>query len=181
MKRSKKINACIYKLLIEKKMDGFSVIDARNVAQLFDESPKDANEIRKIVYRQIRLFEINGWLRSEGDRKDKRYFKTELFNSLSFEPKKKRFTKVTTKKISSDKPINDYSELVIERKRIKGKLVVTLSEIEKYQVLKEQYPEQVQLLNNLHAEASDQAAIFMGNIDAITKMLNSLNCGSSAC
>ncbi|ARO99351.1 Transcriptional regulator VspR [Vibrio alginolyticus] len=53
MKRSQKINAYIYKLLIEKKMDGFSVVEVRDVARLFPESPKDINELRKIVYRQL--------------------------------------------------------------------------------------------------------------------------------
>ncbi|MEZ8103358.1 hypothetical protein [Vibrio bivalvicida] len=53
MKRSKKINVYIYKLLIEKKMDGFSVVEARDAARLFSESPKDINELRKIVYRQL--------------------------------------------------------------------------------------------------------------------------------
>ncbi|MEF1187524.1 hypothetical protein REH72_23305, partial [Vibrio sinaloensis] len=53
MKRSQKINVYVYKLLIEKKMDGFSVVEARDVARMFPESPKDINELRKIVYRQL--------------------------------------------------------------------------------------------------------------------------------
>ena len=82
MKRSQKINAYIYRLLIEKNMDGFSVVEARDIAHLFEDSPNDADEVRKIVYRQIRLCENNGWLRSEGNGRKKRYYKTKIFYSL---------------------------------------------------------------------------------------------------
>jgi hypothetical protein len=181
MRHSQKINTYIHKLLIEKKMDGFSVIEARDTAQLFDESPEDTDEVRKIVYRQIRLCETNGWLRSEGSSRQKRYFKTDLFNSLSFEPRKKRPRKTTSVISSPNQSTHDYSELAIERNKIKGELAVTLGEIEKYKTLKEQYPEQSQLIARLHAAANEQAALFMGNIDAITKVLSSLRHGSLEC
>ncbi|WP_372378053.1 hypothetical protein ACBZ91_01375 [Vibrio natriegens] len=177
MKRSQKINVYIYKLLIEKKMDGFSVVEARDVARLFPESPKDINEVRKIVYRQILRCLENEWLRCEGSGREKRYFKTDKFNSLSFEPRKPklRVKRTAPKGSVTNQVTNDYSELIVERNKLKGELEVTLGEIDKYKVLKGQYPEQFQLLDGLQFVANEKAALFMGNINAITNMLNSLS------
>ena len=151
MNRSQKINEYIYKLLIEKNMDGFSVVEARDVARFFPESPKDINELRKIVYRQLLKCIESGWLRCEGSHREKRYFKTDEFNSLSFKPRKpkSRVRKSLPKVSVTNQDSNDYSELTVERNRLKGELEVTLSEIDKYKRLKEQYPEQLQLLERL--------------------------------
>ncbi|MEF1341903.1 hypothetical protein REH81_35015, partial [Vibrio rotiferianus] len=112
MKRSQKINAYIYKLLIEKKMDGFSVVEARDVARLFPESPKDINELRKIVYRQLLKCIESGWLRCEGSGREKRYFKTGEFKALSFEPRKpkSRVRKSRPRVSVTNQDSNDYSE-----------------------------------------------------------------------
>ena len=72
MKRSQKINVYIYKLLIEKKMDGFTIVEARDASRFFPESPKDISELRKIIYRQILRCIENGWLRFEGSGRGKR-------------------------------------------------------------------------------------------------------------
>lgn len=157
-------------------MDGFSVVEARDVARMFPESPKDINELRKIVYRQLLKCIECGWLRCEGSGREKRYFKTDEFKSLSFEPRKpiSRVKKIIPKVSVTNKANSDYSELMIERNRLKGELEVTFGEIDKYKTLKEQYPEQFQLLERLHVAANEKAALFMGNINAITNMLNSL-------
>ncbi|CAE6920812.1 hypothetical protein [Vibrio sp. B1FLJ16] len=177
MKRSQKINVYIYKLLIEKNMDGFTIVEARDAARLFPESPKDINELRKIVYRQILKCIESRWLTSEGSGRKKRYFKTDEFNLLSFVPRKPKspVRKVSPKASVTNQATNDYSELIVERNKLKGELEVTLGEIDKYKVLKEQYPEQFQLLDGLQFVANEKAALFMGNINAITNMLNSLS------
>lgn len=174
MKRSQKINIYIYKLLIERKMDGFLVVEARDVARLFPESPKDINELRKIIYRQILKCITIGWLRSEGAGRKKRYFKTDKFNSLSFECSKPRVKNKTYKISFTNQQNNDYSELAVERNKLKDELEITLGIIEKYKELKERYPEQSMLLDKLHATASKQSASFMSDIEAITNMLNGL-------
>ncbi|MBN3493789.1 hypothetical protein [Vibrio neptunius] len=177
MKRSQKINVYVYKLLIEQKMDGFSVVEARDAARFFPESPQDVNELRKIVYRQILNCLERGWLRCEGSGREKRYFTTDEFNLLSFVPRKSksRVSKSRLKVSVSNQDSNDYSELTVECNRLKGELEVTLGEIDKYKTLKEQYPEQFHLLERLHVAANEKAALFMGNINAITNMLNSLS------
>lgn len=158
-------------------MDGFTIVEARDAARLFPESPKDINELRKIVYRQILRCIENEWLRCEGSGREKRYFKTDKFNSLSFEPRKpkSRVRKAPPKGSVTNQATNDYSELIVERNKLKGELEVTLGEIDKYKALKEQYPEQFQLIDGLQFVANEKAALFMGNINAITNMLNSLS------
>ncbi len=175
MKRSQKINVYVYKLLIEKKMDGFTVIEARDIARSFTESPKDIDELRKIVYRQMRKCEDCGWLRSEGSGREKRYYKTDTFKSQSFEPRKLRVKHHDSKLSPINKPSNDYVKLTVERNQLKGELEVTLGEIDKYKDLKEQYPEQKLLIERLQVTANEKAAVFMGNINAITNILNSLS------
>lgn len=79
MKRSRKISAVMHKLLIEKGMDGFSVVELRDASLSIEFTGSDLDEARKKVYRQILRFEKNNWLRSEGSGRKKRYFQTDLF------------------------------------------------------------------------------------------------------
>ena len=53
MKRSIKISAVMHKLLIEKRMDGFSVMEARDVSLNDGCGTPNLDEARKKVYRQI--------------------------------------------------------------------------------------------------------------------------------
>ncbi|MCD6670019.1 hypothetical protein LT068_13155 [Vibrio cholerae] len=57
MKRSKKINGVMYKLLIERGIDSFSVIELRNASLAIDGMTQDPDEARKRLYRQIYHFE----------------------------------------------------------------------------------------------------------------------------
>ncbi|EEY98019.1 hypothetical protein VOA_002910 [Vibrio sp. RC586] len=50
MKRSMKISAEMYKLLIERTLDGFSVIELRDEFIVLKGSPIDPDEARKKVY-----------------------------------------------------------------------------------------------------------------------------------
>ena len=53
MKRSKKINGVMYKLLIERGFDGFSIVDLRNASLSINDMTQDPNEARKWLYRQV--------------------------------------------------------------------------------------------------------------------------------
>ena len=76
MKRSTRISAVMFKLLIEKRMDGFSVIEARDASLSDGDGTQKLDEARKKVYRQIWQYQQRGWLRSEGEGRSKRYFQT---------------------------------------------------------------------------------------------------------
>lgn len=75
MKRSMKISAEMYKLLIERTMDGFSVIELRDEFIALKGPFVDPDEARKKVYRQILRFIKKGWLRSEGSGRQKNTFR----------------------------------------------------------------------------------------------------------
>ena len=88
MKRSTKISAMMHKLLIEKEIDGFSVVELRDASLSASDCGMDPDEARRMVYRQILRFTKNDWLISEGKGQKKRYFQTNLFKGLQFQPKK---------------------------------------------------------------------------------------------
>ncbi|MFA0025996.1 hypothetical protein AB4369_24145, partial [Vibrio sp. 10N.261.49.A5] len=67
MKRSTKICAEMHKLLIEKRMDGFSVVEARDASLNIEKGTQNLDEARKKIYRQIWQYQQKGWLRSEGE------------------------------------------------------------------------------------------------------------------
>ena len=96
-------------------------------------------------------------------------------------PRIKRERKEVAKAHLSKRFINDYSELTIEKSKLKDELAVTLNSIEKYNELRDRYPEQSNLLDHLHVTATEKAALFMGSIDAISNMLNGLPSRTSVC
>nr|MBF4242917.1 hypothetical protein [Vibrio anguillarum] len=79
MKKVIRINPYMFNLLIEKGMDDFSVIDARdallNSSVIF--SSKD--DARKYIYKQLLSFEEKGWLSTIGTHRSKRYHQTSEF------------------------------------------------------------------------------------------------------
>ncbi len=87
MKRATKISAMMHKLLIEKEMDGFSVVELRDAFVCTDNGSTDKDEARRMVYRQIRRFMENNWLKCEGKGQKKRYFQTTQFKNLQVKPK----------------------------------------------------------------------------------------------
>ncbi|MBF4381914.1 hypothetical protein EAY01_23265, partial [Vibrio anguillarum] len=62
MKKSKKINAYMFNLLIEKEMDNFLVVELRDALMSITKNVTHPDEARKYVYRQILSFERKGWL-----------------------------------------------------------------------------------------------------------------------
>ncbi|EPB0665138.1 hypothetical protein ACQ90Y_002650 [Vibrio alginolyticus] len=118
MKRSMKISAEMYKLLIERTLDGFSVIELRDEFIVLKGSPIDPDEARKKVYRQILRFIKKGWLRSEGSGRQKRYFQTDTFKSLNVEPKSGNV----------DIEIDEYQSLKARFPELEPKLITLLEE-----------------------------------------------------
>lgn len=174
MKRSMKISAEMYKLLIERTLDGFSVIELRDEFIFLKDSPIDPDEARKKVYRQILRFIKKGWLRSEGSGRQKRYFQTDTFKSLNVEPKSGN---VGTEMVSS----HDYSVLVSECSQYKGELEIVLGEIDEYQSLKARFPELEPKLMTLFEEARERSAYLLGKVNGLTNVLKVLHDGKQAC
>ncbi len=168
MRRSTKISAIIHKLLIEKGMDGFTVIELRDASLSIDSFGIDPDEARRMVYRQILRFTKNNWLTSEGSGQKKRYFQTIAFKGLKVEPKAE-----TTKLRVSSSP--DYSILFREHSQYKSQLKVTLGEIEEYQSLNRRFPELEPRLSPLLEQAKERSANLLGKMNVLTSVFKTLS------
>ncbi|WP_045386224.1 hypothetical protein [Vibrio rotiferianus] len=168
MKHPHKISAVMYKLLIERKMDGFSVTEARDASLSSEDSVQSFEQARKKVYRQIWQFQQKGWLRSEGKGRNKRYFQTKHFKSLQFNPKKSYISEERTSSFGH------YSILVKELGIYKRKLEVSLGEIDECNLIKEKFPELEAQVFPLLDEARNRAALLLGKINVLTNVLRVL-------
>ncbi|HHX8488613.1 hypothetical protein [Vibrio parahaemolyticus] len=174
MKRSRKISAVMHKLLIEKGMDGFSVVELRDASLSIEFTGSDLDEARKKVYRQILRFEKNNWLRSEGSGRKKRYFQTDLFKRLRLVPKPE-IVRVTL----SSTP--DYSILSHERNEYEGELEILLGEIEEYRSLNTRFPELEPKLAPLLKQAKERSGHLLGKVNVLTNVIRTLSEGHQAC
>ncbi|MFW7524801.1 hypothetical protein ACODM8_11745 [Vibrio ostreicida] len=168
MKRSTKISAEMHKLLIEKRMDGFSVVELRDAFVSIDNSCTDLDDARRKIYRQILRFIKHSWLRSEGNGQQKRYFQTDQFKSLQ-ENSKKEIVNVN----HSLTP--DYSVLSHERNRYKGELEIVFGEIDEYQSLRGRFPELAPKLTPLLEHARARSAHLLGKVNVLTNVLKTLS------
>ncbi len=154
----------MYKLLIEKGMDGFTVVELRNASMYVDYSLVDLDDDRKKVYRQISRFVRNNWLQSNGTGQQKRYFQTEQFKSQYVKPKLNRH-------LLDSGSIPDYSVLNQELAQYKCELDITLGEIEGYQSLCTRFPELEPRLVALLNQARTRSAFAIGRINVLTNAL----------
>ncbi|WP_367302430.1 hypothetical protein [Vibrio coralliilyticus] len=162
-----KISAEMYKLLIERTIDGFSVIQLRDEFIILKGSPIDPDEARKKIYRQVLRFIKKGWLRSEGSGRQKRYFQTDTFKTLHVESKSEN---VGVEVVSN----HDYSVLVSELNQYKGELEIVLGEIDEYQSLNVRFPELEPKLITLLDKAKERSAYLLGKVNGLTNVLKML-------
>lgn len=172
MKRSIKVSAIMHKLLIEKRMDGFSVVELRDASLSNKDMDPDLDAARKVIYRQILRFKKNNWLKSKGTGRNKRYFQTELFKSLQPIPKPVNIEVA---------PKLDYSVLEHECNHYKGELEITLGEIEEYQSLSRRFPELEPKLGPFLGQAKERSANLLGKVNVLTNVLNTLSESNQQC
>ncbi|MBM4859242.1 hypothetical protein HYO44_17610 [Vibrio parahaemolyticus] len=173
MKRTQKINSNMYKLLIENNMDDFSVVEARDIALSFGGMPNEPDEARKVIYRQILRFEQKGWLIGSGKGRCKRYRQTEEFKSLSVVCKREKTAKEIDELVPSF--FYGFSVLSKERKEYEGELEIKLVEVEEYKALSRRFPAQRSIIVPMLNDAKGRAAILLGRINAISKVLNTIS------
>mgnify|MGYP005673246719 CR=1 FL=1 len=166
MKRSKKINGVMYKLLIERGFDGFSIVDLRNASLSINDMTQDPNEARKWLYRQVYYFEKNGWLISKGCGRNKRYFVTDTFKTMPIEPRKKHYT-VLSDCLQSE----SYSVLESELALHNRNLEIVLGEIEEYQSLCARFPSLGSPLSSMLQSAHSRSAHLIGKVNVLRNVL----------
>jgi hypothetical protein len=176
MKLSLKIDALMHKLLIENDLNGFTVMEARDIWLSFDHTPSDSIEARKQVYRQILRFEKNKWLRSEGSGRTKTYYQTKVFKDQFVEP-----VVNIEPNVESRVPIFDYSVLINERNEYKGELEIVLGEIDEYQSILSRFPELENTLAPLHKQTKERAASLLGRVNVLTTVVKTLSSGPKRC
>ncbi|EGR0697970.1 hypothetical protein EX461_19595 [Vibrio parahaemolyticus] len=166
MERSKKINGVMYKLLIERGVDGFSVVELRDASLSINDMTQDPNEARKWLYRQIYRFEKNGWLVSKGYGRKKRYFVSDTFKTMSIEPKKKHYTAQSDSLL-----IESYSVLESELVQHNRNLEIVLGEIEEYQSLCARFPSLDKPLSAMLQKAHSRSAHLIGKVNVLRNVL----------
>ncbi|EHK0038048.1 hypothetical protein KB977_002057 [Vibrio parahaemolyticus] len=176
MRRSRRISAIMHKLLIEHGLDGFTVLEARDLWLSLEDSGSDSTEARKKVYRAIFNFEQKNWLRYEGTGRNKRYFQTEQFKEQSDYRVLNHQSGINHKTTDQD-----YSILLNERNEYKGELEIVLGEMDEYQSIVSRFPNLEKRLAPIHQQAKERAALLLGKINALTTVLNTLSTGSGPC
>ncbi|WP_305830523.1 hypothetical protein [Photobacterium leiognathi] len=171
MKKVTRINPDMFNLLIENRMDNFSVIEARDALLNGTSTFPSRDDARKYVYRQLLLFEEKGWLSVTGTRRGKIYHQTNEFKSLTIEPRApiNRKGKVDSKAVQT--PECSLNALEQEKKQHEGELAITLGEIEEYQSLLMRFPNSKQDIQPLFNVARERSAKLLGRINALTNWM----------
>ncbi|NOH84246.1 hypothetical protein F0249_10510 [Vibrio sp. 03-59-1] len=181
MKQPTKINSDMFNLLIEKEMNNFTVIEARDAFALTNNRFEKIDDARKYVYRQILSFERKGWISSKGSGRKKRYSKTTLFLQNSFAPrgsKKRSRNLIEMIQVGADFPLN---KLVAEKNQHEGELAIILGEVEEYQLLMERFPHLKESFMPLFSEAKDRSAKRLGKINALSNILKVVSSRTVTC
>ncbi|NOI76976.1 hypothetical protein F0224_14900 [Vibrio coralliilyticus] len=181
MKKVIRINPYMFNLLIEKGMDNFSVLEARDALHGNEDTFPNKEEARKYVYKQLLSFEEKGWLSVTGTRRDKRYHQTNDFRSLIIEPKTPRKRKATDDSMTGQIPYSSLNTLEQEKKQHEGELAITLGEIEEYQSLLMRFPNNRQDIQPLFNEARERSAKLLGRINALTNWMQVAQSKASQC
>ncbi|EJL6523097.1 hypothetical protein ACPFUL_002055 [Vibrio cholerae] len=176
MKRSIKISAVMHKLLIEKRMDGFSVMEARDASLNIGDGMPNLDEARKKVYRQIWQYQQRGWLRTEGEGRNRRYFQTKQFRDLEVAPRRK-----TECEYSIEESGSNYSVLFRESNEYKNELEIVIGEIDEYQSLRHRFPELESRLSSLLQQAKERSANLLGKVKGLENVLKTLSDDNFPC
>ncbi|MBW8190949.1 hypothetical protein K0504_07860 [Neiella marina] len=171
MKAVPKINAIMFKLLIEKEMNNFTVVELRNAALDANLLPQDPNEARKKIYRQILNFQRKGWLNTTEVDGSKRYVVSDEFLAQSFASHKAKYQQPKTSRLIQN---DDKKVLCEELSCHKGELEITLGEIQEYQSLIARFPSLGVSLSKLLYEAQIRSANLLGKVKAVTATIDSL-------
>ncbi|EGQ7693898.1 hypothetical protein M5238_001423 [Vibrio vulnificus] len=166
-----RINPHMFNLLIEKGMDGFSVIDARDTLLNSDVTFPSKDDARKYIYKQLLSFEEKGWLSVVGTHRAKRYHQTSEFKALTVEPRVVRKSKVNVVPIAIQTADTPLTVLEQEKKQYEGELAITLGEIEEYQSLLTRFPHSRQKMQPLFNAARERSAKLLGKINALTNWI----------
>ncbi len=181
MKNVTRINPDVFNLLIEKKMDNFSVIEARNALLNGTSTFTSNDDARKYIYKQLLSFEEKGWLSVTGTHRGKRYHQTNEFKALTIEPRATRNKRVKVNSTTVQTPQCSLNTLDQEKKNHEGELAITLGEIEEYQSLLKRFPDSRHDMEPLFNAARERSAKLLGRINALTNWMQVVQSKGAQC
>ncbi|WP_407334286.1 hypothetical protein [Enterovibrio sp. 27052020O] len=177
------LNQWLYKALIEKGMDGFSIVEVRDC--LLPEIGEEINkrELRLKIYRQVYKLVDRGYLIKGGDKAspEARYFKTDAFRAHEYTSANRTKLPKETALVVSTEPsasVSTNDELFLgqlsrDKAQSEAELRITLGEVEEYKRVLDLYPEQAALIEPLYSKTKDQSAELLGRINALSKLVTS--------
>ena len=179
MNKTPKLLKSMYNLLIEKNMDSFSILQARDELLKSTDRFSDENEARKFIHRQVHHLASKGYLIILGAGRQKRFKKTDLFNKTEFSVRTENpQPKHTNRKNELNKQTfvrhGDYVVLLEERNQYQGELAISRAEAEEYKALLGRFPERSSLLFPLHSAAKDRSATILGKMNAVNALISSI-------
>ena len=177
-----KLNQHIYSLLIEKECNGFTIVELRDELLTVTDTYQDIDEARKFIYRQTTALERKDLLKAKGSGRHKKYFKTELFNSVTFVAKQ---VVIKQEKLSTGNIDNQASPfvetLLNEKKQFEAELAILLGEVDEYKALQKRFPEHLNLFFSALDNAKNNSAKLLGKVNALTTVLAYLESGDPQC
>ena len=177
-----KLNRHIYSLLIEKEVNGFTIVDLRDELLTLTDTYRDIDEARKFVYRQMLSLERKELFNSKGSGRHKRYFKTELFNRATFVAKHAVIEKQKSNISNTDNQASLLIETLLnEKKQFEAELAVLLGEVDEYKALQKRFPDHISWFYSALDEAKNNLAKLLGKVNALNTVLDSLNNSASQC
>ena len=156
-----KLNQHIYSLLLEKECNGFTIVELRDELLTVTDTYQDIDEARKFIYRQTTALERKEILISKGSGRNKKYFKSELFNKVTFKPKRVSIEQEISISCNTDNQASLFVETLLnEKKQFEAELAILLGALD---------------------DAKNNSAKLLGKVNALTNVLSSLNNGASQC
>ncbi len=179
MSNKVQMNVFLHSLLVIKKMDNFTVSEAKDVLLLEHTEFTDGVEARKFIYRQLCRNITKGLIKRKdkfnGRKKRVVYYKTESFFTSTIDPikrgskAKKMMINNTPLKVA--KAINYKVELKKELITYELDLNATLEEAKEYTRLSVRFPELKETLQHYHSQAKKNSVKLLGRVHALENLL----------
>ncbi|ALS33050.1 hypothetical protein PTRA_a1909 [Pseudoalteromonas translucida KMM 520] len=177
-----KLNQHIYSLLLEKECNGFTIVELRDELLTVTDTYQDIDEARKFIYRQTTALERKEILISKGSGRNKKYFKSELFNKVTFEPKQVAIEQEISISCNTDNQASPLVETLLnEKNQFEAELAILLGEVDEYKALQKRFPDHLNLFYSALDDAKNNSAKLLGKVNALTTVLSSLNNGAQQC
>ncbi|MUK60733.1 hypothetical protein GNP81_07925 [Aliivibrio fischeri] len=183
MSNKVKLNEIVFKILIENKLDVFTVSDMRDYVLKVSDFFESKEAAGAFVYRQVAALEHKQLLSRSPKAKGKKitYSQTQLLlnSEIIVKPyefkKKAKLTHIDPKIHNKDLKVDSISKLlntVMQQKsQYEAELTMLLSETEEVKHIMSSFPEDSTHLQSLYLDLRNQSATLCGKVNALTKII----------